>query len=95
MGIMIFMIGIFIVIYDYPQIKYFDNFEFDSYLLLDEDKKNIHQRLKIEFSIGITFLLFGIGLIIFSLIKKTKEIEIDLLTNSLVNQINATQLLNI
>ena len=73
MGIMIFMIGIFIVIYDYPQIKYFDNFEFDSYLLLDEDKKNIHQRLKIEFSIGITFLLSGIGLIIFSLIKKTKE----------------------
>lgn len=72
MGIMIFMIGIFIVIYDYPQIKYFDNFEFDSYLLLDEDKKNIHQRLKIEFSIGLTFLLSGIGLIIFSLIKKTK-----------------------
>ena len=73
MGLLIFMIGIFIVIYDYPQIKYFDNFEFDSYLLLDEDKKNIHQRLKIEFSIGITFLLFGIGLSIFSLIKKTKE----------------------
>ena len=72
MGIMIFMIGIFIVIYDYPQIKYFDNFEFDSYLLLDEDKKNIHQRLKIEFSIGITFLFSGIGLIIFSLIKKTE-----------------------
>ena len=72
MGIVIFMIGIFIVIYDYPQIKYFDNFEFDSYLLLDEDKKNIHQRLKIEFSIGLTFLLSGIGLIIFSLIKKTK-----------------------
>ena len=75
MGIMIFMIGIFIVIYDYPQIKYFDNFEFDSYLLLDEDKKNIHQRLKIEFSIGLTFLLSGIGLIIFSLIKKTKGIK--------------------
>jgi hypothetical protein len=73
MGLMIFMIGIFIVIYDYPQIKYFDNFEFDSYLLLDEDKKNIHQRLKIEFSIGIVFLLFGIGLSIFSFIKKTKE----------------------
>ena len=72
MGIVIFMIGIFIVIYDYPQIEYFDNFEFDSYLLLDEDKKNIHQRLKIEFSIGLTFLLSGIGLIIFSLIKKTK-----------------------
>ncbi|MDH3618878.1 MAG: hypothetical protein OEM89_09175 [Nitrosopumilus sp.] len=69
------MIGIFIVIYDYPQIKYFDNFEFDSYLLLDEDKKNIHQRLKIEFSIGITFLLSGIGLIIFSLIKKTNEVK--------------------
>ena len=73
MGIVIFMIGIFIVIYDYPQIKYFDNFEFDSYLLLDEDKKNIHQRLKIEFSIGITFLLSGFGLIVFSLIKKKRK----------------------
>ena len=75
MGIVIFMIGIFIVIYDYPQIKYFDNFEFDSYLLLDEDKRNIYQRLKIEFSIGIAFLLSGIGLSIFSLIKKTKELK--------------------
>jgi hypothetical protein len=65
------MIGIFIVIFDYPQIQYFENFEVDSDFLFDEEKKNFHQRLKIEFSIGVTFLVIGIVVCIFSLIKKT------------------------
>ena len=65
------MIGIFIVIFDYPQIQYFENFEVDSDFLLDEGKKNFHQVLKIEFSIGVTFLVIGIVVCIFSLIKKT------------------------
>lgn len=62
-----------IVIFDYPQIQYLENFEAKSYYLLDEEKKNIHQRLRIEFSIGIMILVIGIVLCIFSLVKKTKR----------------------
>ena len=67
------MIGIFIVIFDYPQIQYFENFKVDSDFLLDEGKKNFHQVLKIEFSIGVTFLVIGIVVCIFSLIMKTRK----------------------
>ena len=70
-GLIILMVGIFIVIFDFPQIQYYENFGVDSYFLLDEELKNLHQRLKIEFSIGITFLVIGIVVCIFSLIKKT------------------------
>ncbi len=70
-GLIILIIGIFIVIFDYPQIQYFENIEAESYFLLDEEKKNIHQRLKLEFSIGIIFLVIGIMLLIFSIVKKT------------------------
>jgi cytochrome b561 len=69
-GLVILMIGIFVVIFDYPQIQYFKNFEVDSYFMANEELKNFHQRLKIEFSIGVTFLVIGIVVIIFSLIKK-------------------------
>lgn len=69
------MIGIFIVVFDFPQIQYFNNLELDSYLLLDDGQKDFHQRLKMEFYFGVTFLLLGIGLLVFSLIKKIKKME--------------------
>ena len=69
-GLIILIVGIFIVIFDYPQIHYFENLEAESYFLLDEEKKNIHQRLKIEYSIGVTILFVGIGLCGFSFIRK-------------------------
>jgi flagellar biosynthesis protein FliQ len=72
-GLIILMVGIFIVIFDYPQIQYFGNFEIDSDLLLDEEKKNFYQRLKIEFSLGVIFLVIGIVICIFSLIKKIEK----------------------
>jgi divalent metal cation (Fe/Co/Zn/Cd) transporter len=72
-GVIILIVGTFIVIFDYPQIQYLENFEAESYYLLDEEKKNIHQRLRIEFSIGIMILVSGIVLCIFSLVKKTKR----------------------
>jgi uncharacterized membrane protein YvbJ len=56
-----------------PSNSIFENFEAESYYLLDEEKKNIHQRLRIEFSIGIMILVIGIVLCIFSLVKKTKR----------------------
>ncbi len=72
-GLIILIVGIFIVIFDYPQINYFENMEETSYFLLEDDIKNIHQRLKIEISIGIMILISGIVLIIFSQIKKSKQ----------------------
>ncbi len=71
-GIIILIVGIFIIIYDYPQIQFFEKLEEESYYLLDEEKKNIHQRLKIEYSIGVIILIAGIGLCGFSFIQKKK-----------------------
>ena len=50
-GIAVFLLGTFVVIFDFPQIQYFETMKSESYYLLDEEKKNIHQRLIIEFSI--------------------------------------------
>jgi len=72
-AIIILIVGTFIVIYDYPQIQYFENFEAESYYLLDDEEKNIHQRLRIEYSMGIMILVIGIVLCIFSLVRKTKK----------------------
>ena len=70
-GIIILIVGIFIVIFDYPQIQYFENLESETFLLLEPEKQNIYERLKIEFSIGITLLVIGISLSIISLVKKS------------------------
>jgi len=72
-GLIILIVGTFIIIFDYPQINYFENMEETSYFLLEDDIKNIHQRLKIEISIGIMILISGIVLIIFSQTKKSKQ----------------------
>ncbi len=72
-GLIILIVGSFIVIFDYPQIQFFDNLESESYYLLDEEKKNIHQRLKIEFSIGVVFVFVGIALLLASLIWNIKR----------------------
>ena len=72
-GLIILIVGSFIVIFDYPQIQFFDNLESESYYLLDEEKKNIHQRLKIEFAIGVVFLFIGIALLLVSLIWNIKR----------------------
>ena len=37
--------------------------------MLDEEKKNIHQRLIIEFSVGIGLFVGGIGLLFISFLK--------------------------
>ncbi|MFZ9005708.1 MAG: hypothetical protein ACO293_02900, partial [Nitrosopumilaceae archaeon] len=72
-GLVILIIGTFIVIFDYPQIQFFENLESESYFLLDEEKKDIHQRLKIEFSIGVVLVFGGIALLLLSLIWKIKR----------------------
>jgi divalent metal cation (Fe/Co/Zn/Cd) transporter len=72
-GLIILMVGIFIIIFDYPQIQYLQNLESEPYYLLEEETKNIYERLKIEFAIGITILAIGIVLCMFSLIKAPKR----------------------
>ncbi|MDH3610222.1 MAG: hypothetical protein OEM79_00520 [Nitrosopumilus sp.] len=69
-GLIILIVGTFIVIFDYPQIQYFENIEDESYFLLENDKKDIHQRLKLEILIGIMILICGIVLIVFSLVRE-------------------------
>ena len=70
-GIIILIVGIFIVIFDYPQIQYFENLESETFLLLEPEKQSIYERLKIEFSIGVTLLVFGAALSVISLVKKS------------------------
>lgn len=69
-GLIILITGSFVVIFDYPQIQYFEQMPSGSYYLLDSEKKNIHQRLLIELVIGAGIVATGSGLIIFSLVKK-------------------------
>jgi len=69
-GITVLILGVFIIIFDYPQIQFFENMNLESYFLLDEEKKSMHQRLIIEFSIGIGILGLGISLLIVSFLKR-------------------------
>ncbi len=58
-GIIILILGFLIIVFDYPQIQYFENIDLKSYNLLVEEKKNVYQKLIIEFSIGIIILVIG------------------------------------
>ncbi len=71
-GIAVIILGAFVVVFDYPQIQYFESMESESYLMLDGQERDIHQRLVIEFSIGIGVLITGIALLIVSVFKKSK-----------------------
>ena len=66
-SLILLIIGTFIVIFDYPQIQFFDKVESESNYSLDENEKSIHQKLKIEFFIGIVFVKVGIILFLFSI----------------------------
>ena len=72
-GITIAILGSLIVIFDYPQIQYFESMESESYLMLEGEERDIHQRLKIEFAIGSGLLGLGVVLMVFSVFKKSKN----------------------
>ncbi|WP_316507168.1 hypothetical protein [Nitrosopumilus sp.] len=67
-GIAILMLGILIIIFDYPQIQYIENE--DSSQLLDGEKRSLYQRLVIEFSAGIGICGLGILLLVGSFLKR-------------------------
>ncbi|KEQ56830.1 Neurensin domain containing protein [Marine Group I thaumarchaeote SCGC RSA3] len=69
-GMIILILGILIIIFDYPQLQLLDNMDSESYYMLDEEKKNIHQRMKIEITVGAGLFVAGIGLLAVSFLKR-------------------------
>ena len=69
-GIIVLILGTLIIIFDYPQLQILDNLDSESYYMLDEEKKNIHQRMKIEITVGIGLAVTGIGLLSVSFSKR-------------------------
>ena len=69
-GIIILVLGTLIIIFDYPQIQFFENKDWEYYNLLDEREKTTHQRLVLEFSIGIGILIVGASLVFGSFLKR-------------------------
>ena len=72
-GIILLILGSFIMLFDYPQIQYFDKIEPEIYATLESEQKEIHNRLKIEFSIGIVILLAGGALFTTSFFRNSKK----------------------
>ena len=72
-GIILLILGSFVTVFDYPQIQYFENLDSEIYSTLDSEQKEIHNRLKIEFSIGIIILLAGGAFFILSVFKNSSK----------------------
>lgn len=69
-GIIVLFLGTLIIIFDYPQIEYFENIDFKLYNSLLDKEKEIHQRLIIEFTIGLVILGLGILLLVCSSLNR-------------------------
>ena len=70
MGLIIMILGSFIIVFDYPQIAYFNYLQDETSQILENNKKEIYQKILIEFSIGIILLGLGIILILISILKR-------------------------
>ena len=64
------ILGSFIIVFDYPQIEYFNYLQGETSQILENNKKEIYQKILIEFSIGIILLGLGIILILISILKR-------------------------
>jgi len=69
-GIILLVLGTLIIIFDYPQIEYFEKIDFESNNSLLVEDREIHQRLILEFTIGLIILGIGIILIGGSFLKR-------------------------
>ena len=67
------ILGTFIIVYDYPQIEYFNDLEKETFQILENDKREIYQKILIEFLVGIIFFGIGIMLILISIFKRFKN----------------------
>ena len=72
-GLIMLILGTFITVFDYPQIQYFESMDSQMYTSLDSETKEIHKRLQIELSIGITILLAGGMFLGLSLFRKKRR----------------------
>ena len=72
-GIILLILGSFVTIFDYPQIQYFENMDSEMYATLESEQKEIHNRLIIEFSIGIVILLAGCTMFTVSFFRNSKK----------------------
>ena len=72
-GIILLILGSFVIIFDYPQIQYFENMDFEMYEILEYEQKEIHNRLIMEFSIGIVIILAGGTLFAVSFFRNSKK----------------------
>jgi len=72
-GIILLILGSFIAVFDYPQIQYFENMDSEIYATLESEQKDIHNRLIIEFSVGIVILLAGGVLFAMSFFRNSKK----------------------
>ena len=70
LGLIILILGSFVIVFDYPQIQYFNNLENENYVTLETEQKEIFQKILVEFIIGIILFVFGISLITISTLKR-------------------------
>ena len=73
MGLIILILGSFVIVFDYPQIEYFNNLENDNYITIENDQKEIFQKIMVEFAIGIVLFVCGISLMIISILKRFED----------------------
>ena len=64
------ILGAFIIVFDYPQIEYFNYLENNTSQIFEIDKKEIYQKILVEFSIGVILFGLGIMLILISMLKR-------------------------
>ncbi|HJM79774.1 MAG TPA: hypothetical protein QF656_04490 [Nitrosopumilus sp.] len=69
-GLIILILGAFVIIFDYPQIEYFNYLENENNITLEKEQRGIFQKILVEFTIGIILLIFGIILILISMLKR-------------------------
>ena len=69
-GLIILILGAFIIVFDYPQIEYFNYLENNTSQIFEIDKKEIYQKILVEFSIGVILFGLGIMLILISMLKR-------------------------
>lgn len=68
-GIAIVLLGSFVIIFDYPQIHFFKEMGPESFYLLDQETKNIFERLVIELYVGVGIVALGLFTLVVSVLK--------------------------